>query len=117
MPSSRIIEPLDIVEHIGPCLIARPVVLAGRALGLEGREEAIHRRVVIDLIRSNHTLTLGANIENLTLTGIYRSDGTGNALDNVIAGSQAENILYGGAGNDRLDGVSMGAEVSTNVGV
>ena len=36
-----------------------------------------------DLARSSVTYTLGANVENLTLTGAGAINGTGNALDNV----------------------------------
>ena len=58
----------------------------------------------IDTVQSNVTYTLGANVENLTLTGTAAISGTGNALDNIITGNGANNTLSGGAGNDRLDG-------------
>ncbi|MFN8935971.1 MAG: calcium-binding protein [Pseudomonadota bacterium] len=58
----------------------------------------------IDLVQSSITLTLGSNVENLTLTGASAIGGTGNALDNVITGNGASNALGGGAGNDTLDG-------------
>jgi hypothetical protein len=35
MPARRVVEPLDVVEHIGPRLLSRPVHLPGRALGLQ----------------------------------------------------------------------------------
>src|SRR5207237_1075219 len=44
--------------------------------------------------------TLGANIENLTLTGTSAINGTGNALNNVLTGNSAANVLSGGAGDD-----------------
>ncbi|WP_455232985.1 VCBS domain-containing protein [Geopseudomonas aromaticivorans] len=47
--------------------------------------------------------TLGANVENLMLTGSAIT-GTGNSLDNAITGTAAENTLSGLAGNDILDG-------------
>jgi len=53
-----------------------------------------------DLIISSVTWTLGANIENLTLTGYAAINGTGNALDNYLAGNNGNNILIGGIGND-----------------
>lgn len=59
-----------------------------------------------DLVQSALTYALGANVENLTLTGIAAIDGTGNALDNVITGNAASNTLTGGAGNDSLNGAA-----------
>jgi len=53
-----------------------------------------------DTIFSPFTYTLGANLENLTLTGTAAINGTGNALDNVLTGNSAANILIGGLGND-----------------
>ena len=58
----------------------------------------------IDFVESTVMYTLGANVENLTLTGAAVTSGTGNALNNVLVGNGADNTLTGGAGNDRLDG-------------
>jgi Ca2+-binding RTX toxin-like protein len=58
-----------------------------------------------DLVQSSVNFTLGANVENLTLTGTATS-GTGNTLNNIITGNAAANTLSGGAGNDTLDGGS-----------
>lgn len=70
----------------------------------------------IDLIQSSidvlSTAPLGANIENLTLTGTAIF-GTGNGLDNILIGNAAGNTLDGGAGNDTLDG---GDGVDTLIG-
>ena len=54
----------------------------------------------IDTVLSSVTYTIGANVENLTLTGTAAINGTGNALDNVITGNAGINTLTGGAGND-----------------
>jgi Ca2+-binding RTX toxin-like protein len=58
----------------------------------------------IDTVRSGLTYSLGANVENLLLTGSSAINGTGNALDNVLTGNSGVNLLTGGAGNDTLDG-------------
>ena len=66
-----------------------------------------------DTVQTTITYTLGANVENLTLTGTTVINGTGNELNNVITGNAAANILTGGAGNDTLNG---GAGIDTMVG-
>ncbi|MBX3325836.1 MAG: putative Ig domain-containing protein [Nitrospira sp.] len=57
-----------------------------------------------DMVQTGRTYTLGANVENLTLTGISAINGTGNTLDNMLIGNSAGNTLTGGAGNDTLNG-------------
>jgi len=57
-----------------------------------------------DLVLSGVNHALGANVENLTLTGVAATAGYGNALANVITGNGAENLLDGGLGADTLIG-------------
>ena len=57
-----------------------------------------------DLVQSSVTYTLGANVENLTLTGAVAINGTGNTLANVLTGNSGDNVLTGGAGNDTMVG-------------
>ena len=57
-----------------------------------------------DLVQSLVAYTLGANVENLTLTGTGAIDGTGNSVANIIIGNSGNNILAGLAGADTLDG-------------
>jgi Ca2+-binding RTX toxin-like protein len=58
----------------------------------------------IDTVQSSITYTLGANVENLTLTGTGNLTGIGNELNNVITGNNGNNILSGGLGADTLIG-------------
>lgn len=66
-----------------------------------------------DTVQSAIAYALGANLENLTLTGSASTSGTGNELGNSITGNGAGNVLDGGAGDDTLDG---GAGSDTLIG-
>ncbi|HEX2648781.1 MAG TPA: calcium-binding protein [Burkholderiales bacterium] len=57
-----------------------------------------------DTVVSSVTFTLGANLENLTLTGGASLNGTGNGLNNILIGNDGNNILNGGAGADTFNG-------------
>jgi Ca2+-binding RTX toxin-like protein len=58
----------------------------------------------IDLVMSDRSYTLGANLEDLMLIGAGGWTGTGNALANTINGNEVANTLYGLDGNDTLNG-------------
>jgi serralysin len=58
----------------------------------------------IDQVRSSISYTLGANVEDLLLTGAAAINGTGNGLVNYITGNAAANVLDGKAGADVLTG-------------
>ncbi|MGO1077788.1 calcium-binding protein [Inquilinus sp. CA228] len=57
-----------------------------------------------DRVRASVGFTLGANLEELNLTGTGAINGAGNALANTIIGNAGANALTGGAGDDVLDG-------------
>lgn len=57
-----------------------------------------------DTVQSGLIYTLGANVENLTLTGFSAVNGTGNSLNNTMTGNSANNTLSGANGNDTLRG-------------
>jgi len=67
----------------------------------------------VDQVYAARSYSLGANLENLTLSGLSSASGTGNALDNVLVGNLAANTLDGGAGDDVLDG---GAGIDALIG-
>ena len=58
----------------------------------------------IDTVEATATYSLGANIENLVLTGTAAINGTGNAAANTLQGNGAANVLDGGSGADTLIG-------------
>ncbi|MEB3315669.1 MAG: hypothetical protein VKK32_05610, partial [Candidatus Melainabacteria bacterium] len=57
-----------------------------------------------DTVKASIDYSLGANVENLTLTGTGDLDGTGNSVKNTIIGNFGNNTLDGGAGADKLVG-------------
>lgn len=57
-----------------------------------------------DLVISAGTYTLGANVENLTLSGSDNIGATGNTLSNQLVGNAGDNLIDGGGGDDRMLG-------------
>lgn len=80
----------------------------------------------IDTVRTALTsLTLGDNLENLVLTSVSASTGTGNALDNSITGGNGSDklfgmdgfdFLFGGSGSDSLYGGNGGDQIDGGIG-
>jgi trimeric autotransporter adhesin len=61
----------------------------------------------IDTVQANfNNYTLGANLENLILTGNAAISGAGNELGNFLTGNNSNNSLSGNDGNDTLQGNS-----------
>ena len=58
----------------------------------------------IDTVEAAISYTLGADVENLVLTGIGNLTGAGNELANVITDNDGDNLIDGGAGADELRG-------------
>ncbi|MFS2067980.1 M10 family metallopeptidase C-terminal domain-containing protein [Pseudomonas sp. CT11-2] len=58
----------------------------------------------IDTVQASVSWTLGANLENLVLTGVSGINGTGNEQHNFITGNAGNNVLNGAAGADSMSG-------------
>jgi Ca2+-binding RTX toxin-like protein len=67
----------------------------------------------IDTVETSVDFTLPDHVENLVLMGSGPTTGTGNALGNVITGSDQNEVLLGRDGNDTLDG---GLGIDTLIG-
>ncbi|PIY01068.1 MAG: hypothetical protein COZ23_05100, partial [Hydrogenophilales bacterium CG_4_10_14_3_um_filter_58_23] len=58
----------------------------------------------LDTVQVGFDYALNDNVESLVLTGAGNLNGTGNALDNLLAGNAGNNILDGGLGQDLMQG-------------
>jgi len=58
-----------------------------------------------DTVQASVNWTLGANLEDLILTGASPINGTGNTLVNSLTGNDANNVLDGKAGGDTMIGL------------
>lgn len=58
----------------------------------------------IDTVYAGFSYMLGADLENLVLTGTGNFDASGNALNNSITGNSGNNTINGGAGTDTMIG-------------
>jgi Ca2+-binding RTX toxin-like protein len=68
-----------------------------------------------DTVSSSIDFILGANLENLTLTG-NATTGTGNTLNNTLTANNWGNTLSGGDGNDTLIGGTGNDTLNGDVG-
>jgi Ca2+-binding RTX toxin-like protein len=69
-----------------------------------------------DQVNASVTFTLADGLESLTLSGVAKIDGTGNAGDNTLTGNAKANTLHGGAGDDTLSGGGGGDKLYGDFG-
>ncbi|WP_374274044.1 M10 family metallopeptidase C-terminal domain-containing protein [Brevundimonas sp.] len=98
-------------------------VLIGGAGNDTYRIQSLDDRVVevdgegIDTIEVAISYSLsGIYVENLTLTGTARVDGTGNTLNNLLIGNAGVNLLTGGRGDDTYVIQTVGDRVVEKAG-
>ena len=69
----------------------------------------------IDTVQASISYTLGDNLDNIVLTGTASINGTGNSLDNVLAGNSGNNILDGLTGSDTVSYESYSYGLTINL--
>jgi Ca2+-binding RTX toxin-like protein len=60
----------------------------------------------VDTVRGPVVIRLGANLDNLVLTGTAALSGYGNELDNRLTGNTGANVLDGDGGADTMEGLA-----------
>ena len=70
-----------------------------------------------DTVQTGITYTLGAQLENLTLTGSGAVNGTGNTLANIIQGNVGNNVLDGVSGVDTVSYANAAAAVTVSLAI
>jgi Ca2+-binding RTX toxin-like protein len=71
----------------------------------------------VDTVQASVDVILGANVENLILTGLGSISGIGNSLNNTMTGNAYANTLIGGGGNDILNGGNGDDTLSGGAGI
>lgn len=69
-----------------------------------------------DTVRASVDYRLGANVENVVLTGSGSLTATGNALANVLTANSGNSTLIGGAGDDRYVVKHLADVIQENAG-
>jgi len=60
MPTTYIVEPLDVIEQISSALVTRAILRPTRSLGFQTREETFHRRVVPHITGTAHAALIAS---------------------------------------------------------
>ena len=88
---------VDAMRHLSQLADGQVILVPGDTV-IENANEGI------DTVLASVSYTLPANVEYLQLTGVGDRNGTGNALNNLIWGSDGNNIIDGGLGADMMQG-------------